>query len=41
MELRLLAGNLLETQCDVLAVTCFGDPAKDATVKAINAALGG
>ena len=41
MELRLLVGNLLETQCDVLAVTCFGDPAKDATVKALNTALGG
>jgi leucyl aminopeptidase len=41
MELRHLAGNLLETQCDVLAVTCFGDPTKDSTVKSISTALGG
>jgi leucyl aminopeptidase len=41
MDLRHLAGNLIETSADVLAITCFGDPAKDATVKAVNTVLGG
>ena len=41
MDLRHLAGNLLETSADVLAITCFGDPTKDTVIKAINTALGG
>lgn len=41
MEVRHLAGNLLETQADVVAFVCFGDPTKDHLAKSINQTLGG
>jgi leucyl aminopeptidase len=41
IELTLLQGAPLEAQVELFAFATFGDPSKDATFKAVDAALGG
>jgi len=40
-EVTLLTGPALQAQVDILAITVFGDPTKDATFKLADQALGG
>ena len=40
-EVTLLTGPALQTQVDILAITTFGDPSKDAVFKSADQALGG